>query len=212
VFYNGDWPSLGGRYDFPGLLHLAAAVLVLFWLGIHLMAGMVKERHATISLKLAFIVSMAMTVVFHRGHSAATGVLRGNVDTTTAFTDNLERLADRLHQDPNLLVVAKGTGDIQLDSEPLVWFPRFPSAYQVANPLFLRIHANIAAETRLGYKQELAMTLERMSLEGDDFYSPLERLDDRQGECLSVFVSTHFPTSREVFEWQATPAEMPRLR
>jgi hypothetical protein len=212
VFYNGDWPSLGTHYDFPGLLYLPAVIVILYWLALRLAPVMAQSDRMIPALGLSLLAALSLTVAFHRGFSRTSVVLRGYVAATIAFSDNLQRLVELLQQEPDLQLVVEGSGSAWLDFEPIVGFSRYLDALGVANPVFVRLHGYRASDLEPGHERNLATRLERTSFAGDGFYSPLPLLEDSSGDCLSVFVGESFPTRCDTFEWRGWQGGMPRLR
>lgn len=197
VFYDAAWPDTVTRYGFPGLLYYPASILILFGMTRDLLAGYSTERAAWWALKGSLLVSLALVIIYHRGYSGSIRAIHESVAQTTAFTSDLERLVDEPRQDESVQLVIESSGI--LDYEPVYGYPRFLSAYQVRNPLLLRMTGYGSAQFPPGLGQRLAAELEAISRNGNKDFKPLSSLDEDRGRCLSFFLTVDYPTGCDAF-------------
>jgi len=123
--------------------------------------------------------------------------MQASVASTREFTGNLESLVTRLRQDQTLQLVVESS-DVW-DYEPVFGYPRFLGAYQVRNPLFLRLNGYGSGSFSSALEQRLAAELETISSDGNRAYLPLSSLADRPSLCVSFFLSAEYSTSCEPF-------------
>jgi len=197
VFYNGRWPETETRYGYPGLLYFPASIFILYGLGRDLLASSPSASRLHVALKASLSISLVLVIGFHGSYSGTRETLRGNVASTREFTARFERLVDQLRQDEDLQVVIESS-DI-LDYEPVFGYPRFLSAYQVRNPLFLRVSGYGPDSFQPGLFRRLAEELMVISAYGDDVYLPLASLDERPDRCLSIYLTSEYPTACTAF-------------
>jgi hypothetical protein len=197
VFYGPNWPVTIMRYGYPGLLYYPASILILYRLARGLLAGYSAEETAQHALKASLLASLVVVIIYHEGYAGAIRAMQANVAETREFTTRLERLVDRLQQDETLQLVVESSG--VLDYEPVFGYPRFLTAYGVRNPLFLRINGYGSASFPPGLGQRLAAELEAISSNGNRDYLSLSSLEEQPSRCISLYLSSEYPTSCEPF-------------
>jgi hypothetical protein len=195
LFYGADWLAREYHYLFPGLLYLPASIIVLFKLGKELLSGLGDDARMSVALRLALAPSLALAILYHGHYDPVIQVIRERVVESRGFTASLERLVALLRQDEEVPLVAEGGVDVYADYERAYSYPRFLRAYQVVNPLFLRVNGYSHESYPPGLRRDLALDLERTSAEGDSYYSPLGVLTAPQGGCYSLFLTTVSETS-----------------
>jgi hypothetical protein len=198
VFYNASWPVTVMRYGYPGLLYYPASILILYTLARDLLAGYTPEEAAQLALKASLLASLVVVIVYHEGYAGSIRAMRANVAETGEFTTRLEGVAARLREDETVQLVLESSG-IRDWEAAVQGYPRFLAAYQVHNPLFLRMSGYGAASFSPGLDQRLADELDAISMNGNGDYLPLASLEERPGRCLSFYLSSEYPTGCEPF-------------
>ena len=193
IFYNANWPATIIRYSFPGLLYLPASVVILCRLAKGLMAGPASNGIPQFALSASVLVSLILAIAYHGAYADTIWAVQGKVAATWDFTSRLQRVVFRLKQDERLQLVVE-SGDV-LDWEPALAYPRFLNAYQVANPLYLRVNGYSSDTVTPGLRTRLATELQQRSIEGGWGYSPLGSLDEGPTQCISLFLSVRYSTS-----------------
>jgi hypothetical protein len=197
VFYSADWPVAKMRYGYPGLLYYPASIVILYGLARDLLAGFSAEQASQLALKSSLLVCLVLVIIYHEGYAGAIRAMKTHVAETREFTMHLERLVDRLKQDESLQLVVESS-DI-LDYEPVYGYPRFLNAYQVRNPLFLRMNGYGSASFSPGLFRRLAAELEAVSSDGNGDYLPLSSLEEQPSRCISFYLSSEYATGCEPF-------------
>ena len=198
VFYGANWPVTIVRYGFPGLLYLPASIAILYGLA-KVMLSQAAPESAQSTLKAALIISLLLAIIYHEGYSEVVKGLRQNVAATREFTGRIERIVRVLRQDASKQMVIE-SGNPQ-DYEPaLMSYPSTLIAYQVRNPLFLRIHGYGPDEVEAGVSQG-ALRPHQVSIRGGMGYLPLGQLEEQPDRCFSYFLSETYPTSCTPLEY-----------
>jgi hypothetical protein len=195
IFYGADWLSREQRYLFPGFLYLPAGIVVLYRLAKQMLSGLGDDVGTGGALALSLAVSLILAILYHRHYDPVIQALREHILATRVFTASLEKTVAVLRQDEDVPLVAEGGDDVVADYERAYGYPRFLRAYQVTNPLFLRLHGYTSEDYPPGFRRELASDLEETSAEGDAYYSPYGQLGGGQGSCYALYLTTVSETS-----------------
>jgi hypothetical protein len=197
VYYNANWPVTIMRYGYPGLLYYPASILVLYGLARDMLSEFTSDEAAQVALKASLVASLVVVIVYHEGYAGSIRAMQANVARTREFTSRLERLVARLKQDESLQLVVESSG--VRDYEPVFGYPRFLRAYQVWNPMLLRLNGYGSGSFSPSLEQSLAAELETISLQGNTDYLPLSSLEEQPDRCLSFFLRLEYPTGCEAF-------------
>jgi len=189
LFYNGEWPT-GTRYDFPGMLYIPAAMVILTVYGVQL-APEAKRATFSRTWRLALGIALAL-VTLMKGYSPTITFVDRMVKSSNEFVRGIEHAASTLRAHPDYgLVIESGS---VADYEAVFSHEEFLRAYGVQNSIFLRMHG-YSLETAL-YKQEkkLVAHLTDVSARGASGFEPLDVLDGFGEKCLSLILSGDYET------------------
>ncbi len=192
IFYAGIWPT-GTRYDFPGLLYKPVIFVTLIWYAIVFLQHLGVNSSLTRGLRAGLLVGAALYI----GTISYTSVRDqgfNNVNRTQAYRQNLEHVAAVLRDNPDAALVIES--HFALDYERIISWGRFlQNAYQIDNPIFLRLHgySSVTAETPL--QENLSLQLEAAARNGERGMSPIYELEHYANNCFSLQFSGHTETN-----------------
>jgi hypothetical protein len=192
AFYNGLWPD-GTRYDFPGLLYIPAALLIVLQQGIELVPEAAREQArgvARFALGLSLLVAVAV-----KGYQPIIQFVDSNVKSTNLFVAGVEQMASRLRSHPDRALVIE-SGNIA-DYELIYSYEQFLRAYGAKNSIFLRIHGYSVETSRYDQEAKLTGDLVQLSATGTDGFTRLSDLRGFGEKCYSLSLSGPFQTECE---------------
>lgn len=189
VFYNAAWPD-HNRYDFPGLLYLPLYFISLCWFARLLLLETKLDPRIITAMKWAVYLGVIFTIAM-RGLVSTQVKIQENVKHTIAHTARIQKIADVLRADPSATVIIE-SGNVW-DYEPVYSYGVFLRAFEVANPLHLRLHDFTPESVHQGLEHELAVSMVKASEEGNDTYRPLSEADMQN--CYSIVLSGSPTTS-----------------
>jgi len=185
VFYNGVWPN-ANRYDFPGMLVLPFFGLIVLLL----IEKILKEVDVSLvirkGLRAGVLLSFSFAIVTS-GFAQIEAAVKQNVQETTAFTQRIKQITDRVRQHPAAYVVVESSN--AWDYEATVSYERFLRAYQVTNPLVLRIHSYSPSSASTALEKQIASILVIKSSLGGNGYDPLSNLQNQPSGCYSLNIT-----------------------
>jgi len=189
LFYNGEWPT-GSRYDFPGMLYIPAAIVILTVYGVQL-APEVNRATFSRTWHLALGITLAL-VTLMKGYSPTITFVDRMVKSSNEFVRGIEHAASTLRAHPDYALVIE-SGSVA-DYEAIFSHEEFLRAYGVQNSIFLRMHG-YSLETAL-YKQEtkLVAHLTDVSARGTSGFEPLDDFDGFGEKCFSLILSGDYET------------------
>lgn len=190
VFYGWSWPTgVAPRYSFPGLLFLPASVLLYYWVSERLVAPGEERTLVVPAHGLSFAASIVLAIIYHGSFAPVANALDVHVAESRRFTASIERISQELRSTPHVPLIVEAGEDVWADYERAYSYPRFLRAYQVANPFFLRTSLGAEGASPSGIHAQLAADLEKVSLEGNENYSPLPDWEETGGRCYSLMLS-----------------------
>lgn len=189
IFYNGEWPT-GTRYDFPGMLYIPAALVVLTIYGIQI-APDTQLAAFSRAWRLALVGSLA-AVTLTRGYGSTIMYVDQMVKATNQYVEGIEHAAATLQAHPDFaLVIESGSVD---DYEAVFSHEEFLRAYGVQNSIFLRLHDYSLATARGSQETKLVTDLVDVSARGTGGFQPLDELDAFGEKCFSLVLSRDYET------------------
>jgi hypothetical protein len=197
VYYDGNWPRFGGRYDFPGrLAEVVAAAAAIVVMRALIAQGLAAKATATFAgLALCAVIVWS---VWHHGFNARESAER-YVETTSAMYDAVRVAIGRTAGDSTVPIVLESRE--ANDYEAAVWTSAVLPFYGGRNPVFLRPPlygtARLTADTL--FQRPLALEMKRMSTEGAPMYRlrPFtefpEALSRARQRCVGLLLSEYRP-------------------
>ncbi len=154
-FYNGIWPT-NSRYDFPGVLARDLSVLVLLFLAVKTAQQLIPQI-ASMAVKLLVLLLLMLYTAFYgyKGYLYINNVAAWNFAKTRAFTVNLANIILEVKNRPDMPIIFESHK--ALDYEPVYSFQKYLSAYNIRNPIVLKLqdfkeNDNDKLESALGKK------------------------------------------------------------
>lgn len=188
IFYNGNWPQFN-RYDFPGMMAIPFAWLLVFTYAIRSLALFVGEKRGLTLAKVICLVAFLLLLQPGKARIFKPAGLRPptswpafvsvvssseplhglaklrqscseNRDRTRSFAQTIRGLAALLRQDPSRpLIMYSGN---PIDFEPIYGTKRFLEFNGATNPTYLRL-AFTPETVKPGLEADLARQLQTAS-------------------------------------------------
>lgn len=185
--------ALGGRYNFPGLLYLPLCVLTFYKLYKELLIELRRKMTVDIAMKAALCLGLVGAIWLNGGYGENIRLIESKVAETKVFTARLENVMSILSTNEESPLVVE-SGDVW-DYEKIFSYPRFLTAFKIANPFYLRVDGYSSETFNSDRSRKLAAKVEEVSRYGDEFYFPLGQLDLKSELCFSLFLSIRYPTT-----------------
>ena len=189
VFYNGQWPTGGMRYDFPGAL-----VCPLYWVAVAAlfmdMLRIARVRSNVVRFLQVAAVLVLAALVFNKGFAPIRKRCKLNVALTRGFTGLLDRAVDRLRKDPDRPVVVISYSI--RDGEASVSIQRFLRAKGARNPLYLKLAWRRPRKKLTAVDESRIERITARSKNGGRGYLPLRQLP-RNKICFAIGLSGRPP-------------------
>ena len=187
-FYGGVWPR-GNRYDFPGMLYLPAAIVILYDMCIKLFPPLLASNRNVLALKSSLSLSLLFLIFVKGGYAPIIWRIENRVQSSREFSAQIETLSSLLKEDNKnaLLIETKNVWDY----EKVFSYEEFLRAYGVTNPIYLRIQGFSPETVEAGLEKSLASQLLSISLYGDTHFSPLSEFETEgvDGSCYTLNLS-----------------------
>ncbi len=197
VYYDGQWPRFGGRYDFPGRLGeviVAASAIVALR---QLVAARVVARWVMPLASVALVAVVGQSVARHGFHVRTAA--RQYVAITGAMYDAIRSALGRYPGDSTVPIVLESRDPD--DFEAAVWTAAVLPFYGGSNPVFLQPPSYDRPNNGLDslFRRATAREMTRIALDGEltyrlrpftEFPAALARSD---GRCSSLLLREYEP-------------------
>jgi hypothetical protein len=185
VFYNGAWPT-EGRYDFPGMLYfpvLLAAIIVYVRM---LLKDFKVPEGIIVGLQWSIMFGICSSIIM-KGFVPIQVAVGRNVEITNNHTNGIEKIAAVVNNNPTEPILFESAN--VWDFEPIYSLSIFLRTYGVKNPFYLQISGYDSLATTSGsLEADLAKQLVKISLEGNDSFTPINEFSERT-DCYALVLS-----------------------
>ena len=185
-FYNWIWPT-GGRYDFPGMLYVPTAIIVLYLISLKSFNRFNVDLYSQNIFKGVFTFCLFLAILI-KGYGPMFTVIQTNVAASSNFAGILNKVVKTSRNNPDspLIIESYTIGDY----ESIFSYERYLYAKGITNPIYLRLHNYTPDSFYSDLTKELGNQLVGISKSGDNFLiRPMEELRTDSPNCISFYLS-----------------------